>query len=322
MRLAAALLAAVIAAWGSLALGAEARTPRIGVLFVGRTDAPRSYELFEALGQLGYVEGQNVTYDVRAAAGDTDQLAQIARELAATRPDVIVSSTSAAALALADATQTIPIVMTVIGDPVALGVTTSMSRPSGNVTGFTTSSATLAAKRVELLRELMPMARKVAHLWVPANPNSRLYEPQTRQAAATLGIELLSLPLASAADIAPAFAKLDREMPEALLVDAVPLTLTHRHIIIDECRVRDLPAVHTYAFEVRDGALMSYGPTFLENFVRAAEYADRILKGAKVTDLPFQEPTHFTLAINLRTARSIGLTLPPSLLARADEVIE
>ena len=322
MRLAAALLAVVIAAWGSLAPNAEARTPRIGVLFVGRTDTPRSYELFEALRQLGYVEGESVVYELRTAAGDTAQLAQAAGELIATRPDVIVSSTSTAAQALANATQTIPIVMTVVGDPVVLGITTSMSRPTGNVTGFTTSSPTLAAKRVELLRELMPTARKVAHLWVPANPNSRMNETQTQQAAATLGIELLSIPLVSAADIAPAFAKLDHDAPEALLIEAVPLTLTHRHMIIDECRVRDLPAVHTYAFEVRDGALMSYGPTFLENFVGAADYADRILKGAKVADLPFQEPTHFTLALNLRTARSIGLTIPAALLARADEVIE
>ena len=164
MRLAAALLAALVMVWGSLALGVEARTPRIGVLFVGRADPPRSHELFETLGRLGYVEGQSVTYEVRAGTGDADQLSRLARELVATRPDVIVSSTSKAARALTDATGTIPIVMATIGDPIALGVTTSMSRPTGNVTGFTASSATLAAKRLELLRELMPGMRKMAHM--------------------------------------------------------------------------------------------------------------------------------------------------------------
>ena len=295
---------------------------RVGVLFAGRRDAPRSHEFFDVLKRLGHIEGGNVVYDIRAAQGDAAKLSQLARDMVAKQPDVIVSSTSVAARALADATATIPIVMALISDPLDLGLTESMSRPTGNVTGFTASSATLAAKRLELLRELMPSARRVAHLSVPASPHALPLAMQARQAAGSLGMEVVVIPLRSAEDIAPAFAIVDAQSPDALLIDADPITITQRHALIDECRVRNLPAIHTYALEVRDGGLISYGPSSLENFVGAAEYADRILRGAKVAELPFEEPTHFTLAVNLRSARSLGLIIPPTLLARADEVIE
>ena len=212
--------------------------------------------------------------------------------------------------------------LALVGDPVALGFTQSIARPTGNVTGFTTGNDTVAAKRLELLREMVPSARKVAHLWVRENVQHQLVVGRTRQAGAALDVEVLSLPVTEAGDISPAIAKAESERAEGLLVAADPLTVANRRTIIDECVVRDLPAMHNYSFEVRDGALMSYGSDVGEDYGRAAVYVDRILKGAKVFDLPFQEPTQIGLAINLKTARSMRLTVPPSLLVRADELID
>jgi putative ABC transport system substrate-binding protein len=212
--------------------------------------------------------------------------------------------------------------MTVVGDPIALGLTGSMSRPTHNVTGFTNSSLSLAAKRLELLHGIVPALRKVAYFWVPGNPLATLFEAQVRKAADLLGIKLVSLPLTSEADIAAAFALADEEQAMAVLVETDPLTLRFSVTIVDECMVRDLPSIHTWPIEARNGALISYGPAAVENNPRTAIYIDRILKGATVAELPFEEPTEIKLVINLRTARSIGIVIPPTLLARADEVIE
>jgi putative ABC transport system substrate-binding protein len=235
---------------------------------------------------------------------------------------VIVGTATPGAIALFEATHDIPIVMTVVGDPIALGLSGSMSRPTHNVTGFTVSSLSLAAKRLEILHSIVPKLSKVAYLRVPENPLSGLFESQVRQAADVLGITLVSLPLASDADIAGAFAHADEERVTAVLVEADPLTLRFSRSIVDQCLVRGLPAMHGWPPEVRNGALMSYGPAVVENISRAAIYVDRILKGAKIAELPFEEPTDIRLVINLRTARAIGLVFPPTVLARADEVIE
>jgi putative ABC transport system substrate-binding protein len=221
-----------------------------------------------------------------------------------------------------NATREIPIVLALVGDPVGLGLTSSIARPTGNVTGFTTANDTLAAKRLELLLELVPSARKVAFLWFPGNEQNRLVEDLTRKAAAALRVELLSLPVQSAEDISLAIARTETERAGALLIAPDPLIVRNRQTIIDECLLRNLPAMHSYSFEVRDGALISYGSDVGEDYERAAVYVDRILKGAKVAELPFQEPTHIGLTINLRTARSIKLAVPASLMVRADEVIE
>ena len=318
-----------LAAWLAFTVGlcssaavAQSRMHRVGILFPAGSETPGSHKLGQALAALGYIEGRNIAYDIRAAGRDAERLPALARELVAKKPDVIVSATATAARALIDATRDIPIVLALIGDPVALGFTQSIARPTGNVTGFTTGNDTVAGKRLELLREMVPTARKVALLWVPANDQHRVIVERTRQAAATLKIELLSLPVATAAEISQAIAKAESERVAALLVTADPLTVRNRRTIIDECQLRDLPAMHNYSFEVRDGALMSYGSDVGEDYGRAAAYVDRILKGAKVADLPFQEPTHIGLSINRRTARSIGLTIPQSLIIRADEVIE
>jgi putative ABC transport system substrate-binding protein len=315
-----ALLGAGVMAWPN-PLRAQ-RVPRIGILRNGEAAPPRDLDLVKELARLGYVEGRNIDYEVRAAGGDLGRLAPLARELVATKPDVLIGSASPAAAALFGVTRDIPIVLTAVGDPVALGLSGSMSRPTHNVTGFTISNLSLATKRLELLHGTIPGLRKVAYLWVPENPLAALFEAHVRKAADTLGISLLSLPLTSQADIPAVFARADAERVSAVLVESDPLTLRFSANIADECLVRDLPGMHSWPVEVRNGALMSYGPAEIENIARAAVYVDRILKGAKVAELPFEEPTQFKLVINLRTARSIKVPLPPSVLARADEVIE
>jgi putative tryptophan/tyrosine transport system substrate-binding protein len=305
---------------GGSPLHAQSRTHRVGILFPAGDTGFR--KLADALRALGYIEGRNVTYEIRAAGLHVERLPELARELVAKKPDVIVSAAAISARALTDATHDIPIVMALVGDPVELGLTRSMARPTRNVTGFTTGHDTLAAKRLELLLEVVPTVRKVGFLWVPTNVQHRLVEERTRQAAAALNVELMSLPVTTAEEISAAIARAENGGKTALLTAADPLIVRNRRMIIDECLLLNLPSMHSYSFEVRDGALMSYGSDVGEDYERTAVYVDRLLKGAKVADLPFQEPTHIVLTLNLRTARSIGLTIPPSLLARADEVIE
>jgi putative ABC transport system substrate-binding protein len=314
-------LSGAAVAW-PLPLRAQERTPRVGILLNGDAVVPRDLEIVRELARIGYTEGRNIIYEVRGVAGDLSRLPQLARELVATKPDVIVGSGTPAAAALFSATRNIPIVMTAVGDPIALGLTGSISRPTQNVTGFTVSSLSLSAKRLELLHGIVPALRKVAYLWVPGNPVATLFEAHVRKAAAVLGIKLVSLPLTSGPDIAVAFAVADEEQVTAVLVQSDPLTLHFSVSIVDECLVRGLPSIHTWPIEVRNGALISYGPPTVENNPRAAIYVDRILNGAKVADLPFEEPTQIKLVVNLRTARSIGIAIPPSLLARADELVE
>lgn len=309
------------AAW-PIKARAQQKIPRVGVLVTGRSPPARDFELIHQLAQLGYTEGRNITYEIRGAEGDSNRLPQLAHELVATKPDVIVGSTSAVAVALAAATRTIPIVMMVVGDPVTLGLSSSISRPSSNVTGFTVSNPSIAAKRLELLRELVPALRKVAYLWEPANPMTKKFGEEVREAANALGIELVSLPLRSGVDIAPAFTTAENEKVMAVLIEAGEVTVRFGGTIVDECLVRNLPGIHAWPFEVHNGALISYGPADPENFSRAAIYVDRILKGTKIDELPFEEPTKIRLAINLRTARSINISVPSSLLARADEIVE
>jgi putative tryptophan/tyrosine transport system substrate-binding protein len=305
----------------NLRLHAQSRIHRVGILFLAG-EAPGFRKLADALRQLGYVEDRNITYVIRSAGTHVERLPELAREVVAGKPEVIVSAAAIAARALTDATQDIPIVLALVGDPVGLGFTSSMARPTANVTGFTTGHDTLAAKRLELLLELVPTARNVAFLWVPTNVQSQLVEERTRQAAAALKVDLMSLPVTTPEEISLAIERAENGHAAALLIAPDPLIVRNRRTIIDECLLRNLPAMHSYSFEVRDGALISYGSDVGEDYERAAVYVDRILKGAKVSDLPFQEPTHIGLAINLRTARSIGLPVPASLMVRADEVIE
>jgi putative ABC transport system substrate-binding protein len=316
-----ALLGGAAIIW-PLGTSAQQHIRRVAVLSVGVAPQSRDFALAHELAKLGYIEGNNITYDIRGAEGDSSRLPQLALELVAKKPEVIVGSTSTVAVVLANATREIPIVMMVVGDPIALGLSNSMSHPSRNVTGFTMSTTALAAKRLELLRELVPGIRKVAFLRVRDNPITKQTGEEVQTAADMLGLKIVSLPVASGADITTAFTIAEKEGVTALLIDGDPLMVRFSGTIIDECLVRDLPAMHPWPFEVRNGALISYGPAIVENYSRTASYVDRILRGISIGELPFEEPTQIKLAINLRTARSIGVTVSPTLLARADEVIE
>ena len=316
-----ALLGGAAIIW-PLGTSAQQHIRRVAVLSVGVAPQSREFALAHELAKLGYIEGNNITYDIRGAEGDSSRLPQLALELVAKKPEVIVGSTSTVAVVLANATREIPIVMMVVGDPIALGLSNSMSHPSRNVTGFTMSTTALAAKRLELLRELVPGIRKVAFLRVRDNPITKRTGEEVQTAADMLGLKIVSLPVASGADITTAFTIAEKEGVTALLIDGDPLMVRFSGTIIDECLVRDLPAMHPWPFEVRNGALISYGPAIVENYSRTASYVDRILRGISIGELPFEEPTQIKLAINLRTARSIGVTVSPTLLARADEVIE
>jgi putative tryptophan/tyrosine transport system substrate-binding protein len=314
------VLAFGLAAMWSLAVHAQAaRAPQVGIVFVGNVDAARHQGFVAAMERLGYREGATVGYELRSSG--VDQLSRVVGDLVALRPDIVVSWTSTAARALANATEDIPIVMGVVGDPVALGLTTSFAHPTRNVTGFTTLNDTLAAKRLELLREIMPSASRIALLWVPTNPQQVLLERQTTEAAQKLGIELLSSPLSSFEEIQAALQNAIHGQAAAIIVAADPLTLENQRFIIDQCLKLKLPAIHTYISEARSGALLTYGVD-TANYGALADYVDRLLRGAKVADLPFQEPTSIKLAVNLKTASALGITVPASLLARADEVIE
>jgi ABC-type uncharacterized transport system substrate-binding protein len=305
-----------------LAARAQPRLARVGILLNGRALLPADLQIVQELARIGYVDGRNITYVVRAAEGESNRLPSLARELVAAKPNVIIGSASQGAVSLLAATHDIPVVMTVVGDPIALGLTSSISRPTRNVTGFTISSLSLAAKRLELLHAIVPSLRKAAYLSVPENPLTAEFAPRVQQSADVLGIELVPLPLRSDADIDAAFARAEREGVKAVLVEASPLTLRYSGSIVNQCLIHGLACMHSWAIEVRNGALISYGPAAVEYIPGAAIYVDRILKGAKTAELPFVEPTEIKLTINLRTARSLGAVIPPEVLVRADEVIE
>ena len=306
------------------AAGAQQKSARVGVLLLGAPVRGSDLALASELSRLGYQEGRNIAFEIRAAQGDLRALPALAGELVAARPDVLVSASTAAANALATATSRIPIIVTVTVDPIAAGLSDSMARPSRNVTGFTSSAPALVAKRLELLHQVIPGLKRVAYFIGADGPGYRVFDSHIHTAAATLGSSVVTirLPESGAAGVAEAFAVADREKAQAGLVGVDPGIARVSAHIIDECLVRNLPAIHPWSFEVRAGALMSYGPAGLENLAGAARYIDRLLKGAAISDLPFEEPTEIRLAINLRTARALSLDIPATILARADEVIE
>jgi putative tryptophan/tyrosine transport system substrate-binding protein len=275
--------------------------------------------LRNALRELGYVEGQNLTVEARYADGKLDRLPVLARELVQLRVDVIVAIGSAAIRAVKEATTTIPIVMYGGFDPVTAGFVASLARPGGNVTGVVMGpGSSLTGKRLELLKEAVPRATRVAFL-VPDDPNFQVEEAQ--QGAPLLGIKLVMVEV-RAGDYVRAFSTISAERATALLVGAHPYFMRDRKQIIDLAGKHRLPAMYEWPEQVDDGGLMSYGATQSALVQRAAAYIDRIFKGAKPGDLPVEQPTKFELVINRKTAKALGLTLPPSLLSRADRIIE
>jgi ABC-type uncharacterized transport system substrate-binding protein len=296
---------------------------RLGFISSSTTAAasPLLAALREGLRDLGYEEQKNLNIEYRFAESQ-DQLSAMAADLARLRVAVIVAGGSEGIQAAQKATSTIPIVMTNSGDPVREGFVASLRRPGGNITGLTQISPELAGKRVQILRELVPRLARVAILWHPLHPNTPLTFSETRTAAEQLGLRIVSLEVKTPEDFEDAFTAAAKEGIGAMIVLRDPFTVRHRALIAESAARLRVPAMYETADYVLAGGLIFYGPSFVELYRRSATYVDKILKGAKPADLPVEQPTTFELVINLKTAKAIGLAIPPSLLLRADRVIE
>jgi ABC-type uncharacterized transport system substrate-binding protein len=299
------------------------KVSRIGFLSPGFAKSARvnRQEFWQGMRELGYIEGQNVTVDYRFAEGNSERLPELAAELVRLKPDVIVANTTSGALAAKRATTTIPIVMTNAGDPVASGLVASLARPGGNITGLSMLNVELGGKRVELLKETIPSLSRLFVLWNPTNHGNALIKNNTERAAHALGMQIHSLEARVRADIDPALTTIHSGPNSALAVIEEPLTFDSRTQIISFTLKRHLPSIFGLKEYIDDGGLMSYGVSLPDLNRRAATYVDRVLKGAKPADLPVEQPTKFEFIINLKTAKQIGLTIPPNVLARADRVI-
>jgi putative ABC transport system substrate-binding protein len=278
--------------------------------------------LFEQLRQLGYVEGQNIIVERRYAQGRAERFEEFAAEMVRLKADLIIVNTTPAAIAARKVTTTIPIVIPTAIDPVGAGLITSLAHPGGNITGSTILSAELSAKRLELLKEVIPGLSRMAVLWNTANPANALAWRQTQDAARALGVTLQPHAVQGPKDFEVAFALMAEERPDAVFVLEDALILQYLKQIVDFAIEKRLPTVFGHRDPVEAGGLMSYGPQFSEMMRRAASQVDKILRGARPADLPVEQPTAFEFVINLRTANALGLTVPPLLLSRADEVIE
>jgi len=311
------------AAWPLAARAQQAgKLPTIGVL--GGSTAAAWSEWVPAfvrrLRELGWIEGRTVAIEYRWAEGRNDRMTEIAAELVRLKVDVIVTSGSPL-LAVKQATSTIPIVFAVANDPIGIGAVASLSHPGGNITGISLQETDLAGKRVELLREVVPTLRRLAILGNLGNPSIVLEIDGIRAAAQTLGIESVTMEIRRAEDIEPGFEAI-KGRAEALYICTDPVVLANRTRVIALAAGARLPTMIALADFVKAGCLMSYGPNYADQFRRAGDFVDKILRGAKPADLPVEQPTKFDLAINLATAKALGLTVPASLLVSATEVIE
>ena len=297
---------------------------RIG--FLGNSTAALEANLVrpfrEGLHDLGYDEGRNVLIEYRWAEGKYERFPTLIAELIALKVDVIVTAGTPATLAVKKATTSVPLVMVAVGDPVGTGIVASLNRPGGNITGLTSISPELEGKRLELLREVVPKLSRVAVLWNPVSPFQVIAEKEVRAAAQVLRMNVLSLGVRTPEELKDALAAIARERPGALLVLADRLFLHNRALIMEFAAQNRLPGVHAYRELVEAGGLMSFGPSYGGMHRRAAYYVDRILKGAKPADLPVEQPATFELLLNLKTAKALGLTIPKSVLIRADAVIQ
>jgi putative tryptophan/tyrosine transport system substrate-binding protein len=300
------------------------KIPRIGVLLPG---APTSFshriEAFrQGLRELGYVEGRTIIIDWRGAEGRVGQLPDLAAELVRLSVDLIVTAGTPATEAAKNATKTIPIVMAAVGDPVGSGLVDSLAHPGGNITGFSIVAPDLSGKRMELLKEAAPGVSRVAAL---LNPTNRTYQhelPEMQVAARTLGLRLQLVEVSEPNMFEHAFTMMSRDRAQAIVVLTDAMFYTERRQLLDLAAKSRLPSVYWDREFVEDGAFMSFGPRPSDLFHRSATYVDNILKGAKPSDLPVEQPVSFELVVNLKTATALGLTVPPILLSRADEVIE
>jgi putative ABC transport system substrate-binding protein len=292
---------------------------RIGVLVSGKPDPEPFWRVFrEALRDLGYIEGQTILFEYRSAEGKPNLLPELAADLVARKVEIIVTWYTPATTVAKRATNEIPIVMADSGDPVGTGLVASLARPGGNVTGMTGVTPELAAKSLELIRKMMPSARRVAALCNATDPFAKPFLAYIEHAAPSVGIEIETFMVREGEELDMAFARMSEAVIDAFIVQpslpskrAAELGLAHR-----------LPGVSVSRWFVEEGGLMSYNPIQADQFRRAAEYVDKILRGARPADLPVQRPTKFELVINRKTAKTLGLTIPPSIMVLADELIE
>jgi putative ABC transport system substrate-binding protein len=320
----ACLLAVVILAGVALSALAQqpAKIPRIGILSPAASPSTKGFDAFgDGLRELGYIDGANITIAYRLAAWDYSRLPAMAGELVRLPVDVIVADTQKCAVIAHEATRTIPIVGATLGaDPVAAGLAASFAHPGANVTGFTGFGIELSGKRLQLLREASPAIARIAALWNPATPVA--LRSATEEAARTLGAALRTIEVATPDQIATGFEAAVAGGTEALVVLPDAMFWNERAPIVALAAKYRMPAVYPEREYADDGGLLAYSQNVSDQFRRAAGYVDKILKGAKPADLPIEQPTKFELVVNLKTAAALGLTIPPSILARADEVIE
>jgi ABC-type uncharacterized transport system substrate-binding protein len=326
MRRALIALIALVLACGSDDAAAQAadKVYRIGFLF--STMSPGAIAMRDgvssSLAQRGYLPGKNLIIDMRSADGKLSRFPALAKELVDAGVDAIVTTGYPAARAAKDATSTVPIVVSAAGDPVETGLAVSLSRPGGNLTGISDMAAELSVKRLDLLKEAVPGLKRVAMLWNADDLGMTTRYRAAAAAASTLGVAVEPLGVREPDDFDTAFAAMDREKPDGILMVTDSLTVLNRKRVFDFAVAHRIPAIYEFDFLARDGGLMSYGPDGKETIARVADLTDRILKGAKPADLPFEQPTRFRFVINKKTADALGLVLPAAVLERADEVIE
>jgi putative ABC transport system substrate-binding protein len=318
----------VCALLSALSFSAEAqqpaKVPRVGMLVAGSVSSYKSrIDAFRrGLSELGYMEGKNILIDYRYAEGKVDRYPDLAADLVHLKVDVIVGGGGNAISAAKNATKTIPIVMAVAGDPIGTGLVESLGRPGGNITGLTLLSPELSGKRLEILKETVPKLSRVAVLLNPANPGTALYRKEAEVAARSLGVELHLLEARRPNELASALSGTKTVRAQALVSLPDAMFFSEQVQIANLAAQSGLPAIFPEGEFVNAGGLMSYGPNLPDLFRRAAYFVDKILKGANPADLPVEQPTKFELVINLKTAKQIGLTIPPNVLARADKVIK
>jgi putative ABC transport system substrate-binding protein len=315
------------AAWPLTARAQQERVRRIGVLMPSAADDPeyqaRMTAFVQGLAQLGWIDGRNVRIDTRWGVADADRIRKYAAELLALAPDVILANSSAAVAPLLQATRAVPIVFTTVADPVGAGIVDSLARPGGSATGFLIWEYSIAGKWLELLKEIAPRVARVAVLRESGAATGPAQFAVIQAAAPSLGVEVRPVDTRDAGELERAITTAFAQGANGgLIVTGTPQALFHRGLIVALAARLRLPAVYFGRYFVTDGGLISYGPDFVDQFRRAAGYVDRILKGEKPADLPVQAPVKFELAINLKTAKALDLDLPPTVLARADEVIE
>jgi putative ABC transport system substrate-binding protein len=320
------LAACLVGSFG-LASAADAQQPatprRVGVLLVSFSPESKEAQAFRGgLLNAGYAEGRDVVIEWRSANGDYDRVPGLVADLVESKVDAIVVDTTVAALALKHATSTIPIVLAAVADPLGSGLVTSLAHPGGNVTGLSSMRGELSAKRLQLLKEVIPRLTRVAVLWNPDSPPHTKMVQQLKAVAPSLSIEPSFVGVRTPEEIGPAFATVSRAHAQALYVLGAPVFITHRTTLLKLASKAGLPTIYSGRQYADEGGLMSYGANYADQLRRAAGYVDKILKGVKPGDLPIEQPTKFELVVNLKTARAMGITIPESILLQADEVIK